>query len=85
MAHTERIVLEEKLADALKVVCPGQKWRHTKSGGEYTIVSVGINEDLFGVWFGNLKFWLIRLGERLKGFFVEKTGGTNSSAFNGNS
>ena len=44
MAHTERIVFEEKLADALKVVCPGQKWRHTKSGGEYTIVSVGINE-----------------------------------------
>ena len=44
MAHTERVVLEKKLAEALKVVSTGQRWRHTKSGGEYTIVSAGINE-----------------------------------------
>ncbi|MFA5749789.1 MAG: DUF1653 domain-containing protein [Candidatus Shapirobacteria bacterium] len=45
MAHIERNILQEKLNQAKKQITIGDKYRHTKTGGEYLVKDLGIRED----------------------------------------
>lgn len=45
MAHTTREDLLKKLEEAKKVVKVGDKYKHTKTGGEYIVVDLVIRED----------------------------------------
>lgn len=44
MAHTERSVLQKKLDQAKTQIEIDTKYRHTKTGGEYLVLGLGINE-----------------------------------------
>lgn len=44
MGHTERNILQQKLDQAKTQIKIGANYRHTKTGGEYLVVSLGINE-----------------------------------------
>jgi hypothetical protein len=44
MPHIFREDLIKKLDHALTVVSIGEIWKHTKTGGHYVIVGIGINE-----------------------------------------
>ena len=44
MPHTDRNILQQKLDQAKTQVQTGTKYRHTKTGGEYLIINIGINE-----------------------------------------
>ena len=44
MSKTATKVLEQKLVEVRECVMEGQRWRHSKTSGEYEIVAVGIWE-----------------------------------------
>ena len=44
MAHTEKSLLQQKLNQAETQVTINTKYRHTKTGGEYLVLRLGINE-----------------------------------------
>jgi hypothetical protein len=44
MGHTERNILQKKLDQAKNQIEIGAKYRHTKTGGEYLVLGLGINE-----------------------------------------
>lgn len=44
MSHTDRCILQQKLNQAKNQITIGARYRHTKTGGQYLVINIGINE-----------------------------------------